>query len=181
MPIYANGGIRFNIEVDQEDLDDIINRFFAVGDYSARPADWGRIVADEIRNALDKATDTWNHQPDFRIDVLADSVGQARLRVSTDDKPFIYVNEGTRPHRIAAKNGKALAFHTGFSPKTSPGRLQSGTGYIGGPMAFPKEVWHPGTEGRHFDKLAVEYAEKEGMARITKQLKTRWERYHGEW
>jgi hypothetical protein len=48
-----------------------------------------------------------------------------------------YVNDGTRAHRITAKNGKALKFQSG------------------GSTIFRRSVWHPGTKAtKFFDNAA---------------------------
>lgn len=176
------GGMVFDIHVDRVSYDRVLRRLMAVADWASMTGTWGQRVGEEVRVALERATDTWSHQPDFRITAKGASMGSsADVRVVTDDKPFMYVNEGTRPHAIRAKNGGRLAFHSGFMAKTMPGVLQSGAGFSGGPMVYRQEVWHPGTQARHFDDLAMTYAWETGREKILDALQARWEERHSQW
>ena len=82
-----------------------------------------------------------------------------------DKEVWTYVDLGTRPHKIAAKNAPRLAFmmsvdaggkfvRGGYVPKTlaKPARTVVGGGYVKSPKALarPIEVDHPGSEGRGF-------------------------------
>lgn len=72
-----------------------------------------------------------------------------------------YVTGGTRAHSITARRGKTLAFMWGgpgsYKPKTKPPGKIGGPGTVmGGTMHFPVSVWHPGTEGREFEKTITE-------------------------
>jgi hypothetical protein len=171
-----------SIHVDRVSYDRVLRRVMAVAEWAAQTGTWGERVAGEVKDALGKATETWNHQPDFRITARGASLGSsADVRVVTDDKPFMYVNEGTRPHAIRAKNGRSLAFPGRFTAKTTPGVLQSGPGFSGGPTVLRQEVWHPGTQARHFDELAATYAWETGREKILDALQARWEDRHSEW
>lgn len=66
---------------------------------------------------------------------------------------WLYVDKGTEPHVIRAKDGGKLFFQTGYSPKTqAPGKAHIGSGQSSGPFAQVDEVEHPGTEARGFSK-----------------------------
>jgi hypothetical protein len=112
-------------------------------------------VGKEIQADFEKTTATWEHQPKFEVET--DVSENLAAMVSTDDKIFGYVDEGTRPHVIRAKNGKRLAFQWAgpgsYRAKTSPGVIGSTAGGPSGEMVYPVEVHHPGTKARHFDKM----------------------------
>lgn len=95
-----------------------------------------------------KATFTIDKQPGKRI-------------VHTSDKPYIYVDQGTKPHVIRAKNAKRLAFQAHYTPKTSPRWIGSRAGGPSGPMVYTPQVNHPGFEGRAFGETVAEKWQKE--------------------
>ena len=72
----------------------------------------------------------------------------------------LYHHEGTKPHVIVAKRGRALRFAPGSRAKTSPGKLTSGSGSKGSAVVFRPRVNHPGTKARLF----------------TEQIAKRWRR-----
>lgn len=96
---------------------------------------------------------TWQHTVQFVT--LAPNAG-SRI-VGTDDEIYGYVNDGTRAHIIAPKNGKALAFPGGgFRPKTRKGYIGSNKGSKGGAVIVRPIVHHPGTTARKFDVAIAE-------------------------
>jgi hypothetical protein len=123
----------------------------------------------------------------WKTDVVFESLSSigpnaVETLVLTDNKIYGYVNNGTVPHVIAAKNAKTLAFPWGgkgsYKAKTAPGKQvhnPGGGNVSGGKFVFPMAVQHPGTEARDFDKTikklmepkykrAMEAAMKEGAA-----------------
>lgn len=92
-------------------------------------------------------TQTWTNRPDFTID---EQPGQRTI--STDDEIYGYVNDGTRPHIIEAKNAKALAFGVPHAAKTAPRVIGSTAGRRGNTIVKVKRVNHPGTDAREFDQ-----------------------------
>jgi hypothetical protein len=88
--------------------------------------------------------------------------------VGTDDEIYGYVNEGTKPHTIWAKNARTLAFPSAYTPKTRPGHMTAGSGGASGPTVFAAEVHHPGTEARNFDK-AIQKEWKPKFKRLMEQ------------
>jgi len=73
-------------------------------------------------------------------------------RYGTSSVPFMYVEEGTRPHIIRARIARMLRFQTGFIAKTKPGQIASGVGARFGPFARAKQVMHPGNAPRHISE-----------------------------
>lgn len=111
---------------------------------------------------FESTVETWEHKPKFRRDTsYADPEGPF-VMVSTDDKVYAYVNNGTKPHEIwaGAYTGKSdkrvLAFPSAFQAKTEPRVIGSGPGMKGDVDTFRAHVHHPGTEAREFTRLIEE-------------------------
>ncbi|NMC34203.1 MAG: hypothetical protein GYA36_17350 [Veillonellaceae bacterium] len=111
-------------------------------------------VANDILLDYTATTATWEHEVKFE---KLTQVGPAsvELLVDTDDEIYKYVDLGTSPHPIRAKNARTLAFHWAgpgsYRPKTQPRVLGSTAGGgVEGPMVFPVSVNHPGTKAREF-------------------------------
>lgn len=114
-----------------------------------------REAAEAVKADFDKTVSTWEHKPDFKITEQSEN-----FIVSTDDEVFGFVDLGTKPHVIVAKRARVLRFATGGKPKTSPGKITSGSGSKGGDVVFRPRVNHPGTKARLF----------------TQQIAKRWQR-----
>lgn len=107
-------------------------------------------AAEEGKDLLERCTATWENQPTFTITEVKDG-----LIIGTDDPIFGYVDEGTPPHTIAPKRRTFLRFRSGYTPKTSPGQIGSGSGGASGDVVFTrKPVNHPGTRARRFTEQA---------------------------
>ena len=105
-------------------------------------------TANGILLDFEAYTATWKHKVKFRKRISVQPT-HTHMVVETSDDIFRYVNDGTPPHKIRARNKKSLAFPSQFTPKTRPGWIVSSTGSRGGNIVMVKEVNHPGTEGRH--------------------------------
>lgn len=121
----------------------------------------GKIMAD-FRSTVQ----TWEHAVNFRSRTEA-SGGNLVLYVYTADEIYRYVNDGTKPHIIKARNKPNLSVRMGFHPKTMPGRIQSGAGGYDGPVRFTPKVSHPGTVARNF---AYTISQKYGYVMYTTML-----------
>lgn len=124
--------------------------------------------AKEVLKDYDRTTATWTRKPTFKV-------RQASLQaidIFTDNEIYGYVNDGTKPHVIRAKNAPTLAFNTvGFQPKTKVGRLTAKAGSKAKPpKAFPVQVNHPGTKGRDFDELITKRVDRRFPKRLQKHL-----------
>ena len=120
--------------------------------------------ARATKSDFDKVTASWGHKPGFAI---KSSSGQREISTSSDI--FGYVNFGTSAHIIRPR-GRFLRFPGSFSPKTAPGLLASMSGMRGGPEVFAKEVHHPGTKPRGFDKLIAKKSEQELVKAINRAI-----------
>lgn len=70
---------------------------------------------------------------------------------------WIYVDKGTKPHEIAAKNVPLLKFQTGYSARTAPvAKYNQGTGTANGAWVTKAVVQHPGNEARKFTETIID-------------------------
>ena len=113
-------------------------------------------VARDIKIDLGVVTQTWDHKPKFTIGLS----GRNARTITTDDKPYYYVNKGTPRHPIP-KGGnpgpRMLAFRGGpYTAKTQPQLLASRPGGPSGPVVYKRVVTHPGIKARKFDMITKE-------------------------
>ena len=114
---------------------------------------------------FDKVVANWKHNPEFKASkkITADII-TVNVFPSKFKDIWSYVTKGTRPHKIRAKRARTLAFNWGgkgsYSPKTRPGGKYGGPGRSSGPMIFPFEVNHPGSEAREFEKIIAQQNKK---------------------
>ena len=127
-------------------------------------------LARDAQKDFAATTKTWKHQPAFAIDSQ-----DTEATVSTSDKVYGFVNDGTRPHVIVAKRGRGLAFGVGSKTKTTPRVIGSGPGSTGSPVIVRPMVRHPGTEAREFAKAIKEkwqrIAAKRMLSVIVKEVR----------
>lgn len=103
-----------------------------------------------------KTTDGWNHDVKFEI-----RGGHKETDVYTDDKVYMYLNNGTSAHNISPGGlGGVMQFKTGYTPKTSVGSLNSNSGGASGNFAYSKGHMVSGIEDRHFDKEVIKELDK---------------------
>jgi hypothetical protein len=115
-------------------------------------------VAKDIQVDFKVTTQTFKEQVEF---VIA-SPSAYRRTISTVNKIYAFLNDGTPEHDIFPKPGGILRFNTPFKPKTLPNRIASGPGSKGTTEVISKRgVHHPGTEARAFDKAIQAKWEKE--------------------
>lgn len=112
---------------------------------AAATKDGAAMLAD-----FEKTTKTWKHKPTFKFKVTENGQ-QTTVTVSTTDKIYGFVDQGTEAHIIKPKHAKVLAFPGGkYRAKTKPHVIGSTTGGASGKTEFVPEVHHPGTEPRYF-------------------------------
>jgi hypothetical protein len=129
----------------------------------------GRIIKKE----LEKTTATWKGaKPTFEIAIGL--TGQdAIVLIGPAGNPegaqkWVWLDEGTRPHVIRAKNAPNLVFQTGFTPKTKVKTFSSSAGSSSPPWRATKQVKHPGIEARQWSKEIVKRRRKPFTRRILK-------------
>lgn len=102
-------------------------------------------LADEAIDLYRKTTRTWRHKPTFRKRRTSRGV-----QIVTDDEVFKFVDLGTRPHIIRAKNAPFLVFRYPYKAATKPRIIGSTNAKVGDNWARKLMVHHPGNKPRHF-------------------------------
>jgi len=102
----------------------------------------------------------WRNKPKFntRKTIKPDKIFMTVFPTGENKKIWIFVDKGTKPHVIKAKNVPTLKFRTGYQPKTlaRPARTVPGGGKSTGPFISKVQVNHPGSEARNFTKQIAE-------------------------
>lgn len=130
-----------------------------------------RKVARGVTADFKKTTATWKNQPEFET-IISLSGGEAGFLVGTNNKIYEYIDQGTRPHIIRPKNGRFLAFASGYKAKTSPGVIGSRPGGATSNRGiFAREVRHPGTKPRLFSKTIAKNWERRYKAEMHDSMK----------
>lgn len=127
-----------------------------------------RKVGTGIKGDFEKTTATWKTPVEFEKQISLS--GGPQVEIFTTNKIYGYVDQGTEPHPIAAKNAPFLVFKWGgpgsYKAKTSPGVIgSSGSSQSGTTQRF-KSVMHPGTKARNFSKEI----EKKWQPRFRKEM-----------
>ncbi len=129
----------------------------------------GKIIAKEF----EKTTRTWKGvKPKFEVLIgLTGKDATVIVGPTGSDKAvlkWVWIDEGTRPHKIRAKNAPLLKFRSGFSPKTLPNKIASFPSGSFGSFVSKKEVNHPGTKPRNFTTIVVRRRRKPFIKSMTK-------------
>lgn len=143
------------------------------------------IMAQTSLKEYQSTVSTWTHSVEFAITENVDvNAATAEYMISTDDLIYHWVDKGTKPHIIRAKQtrdakghfGKRgkLRFMVGGSPKTIPGKLGSGPGAPGSSWVSKTEVHHPGTKARGFGDLIYQHIEKSYAKIAMKEITAEW-------
>lgn len=129
-----------------------------------------QFVAVETRRALEEAGERlfnrhqnivkeWTHKPKFttRLTISGDESRVDIMPMGKFAAIWGYVDRGTKPHKIRAKNGGFLRFQTDYSARTAPiARANQGTGRAAGAWRSKREVNHPGIKARKFTITLLE-------------------------
>lgn len=114
-----------------------------------------RATGQEMKTDLDKVVRPWKHRITFRaqLDNRA-AVRTVKIVPQGANKAiWYYVDLGTKPHIIRAKNKPFLKFQSGYSARTAPvAKFNQGTGQKFGAWKQKREVHHPGTKARKFSE-----------------------------
>jgi hypothetical protein len=76
-------------------------------------------------------------------------------------KKWTWLDEGTGPHDIVAKNAPRLVFNARFSPGSRPGLLRTYRSSSGPPKVFAVAVRHPGIKPRGWGVLLQQQLARE--------------------
>jgi len=126
-------------------------------------------IDKQVKPALIKSHEMvvadWKHKPGFasKKHIQFDSIAISVYPTGKHKDIWIFVDQGTKAHKIAAKNAPNLVFPWGgpgsYVSKTlaKPARTVRGGGYVKNPtMQFRKQVQHPGIQAREFTKEIAE-------------------------
>lgn len=104
------------------------------------------------------------------------------LNETPDNAVYSWVNFGTKPRVIRAKNpqgGLVLRFRARYSPATRKGSLSGGQWRKTGPWRVEYAVHHPGIKARRFDELIQMltqlYMDEEAKRMLRSQRGKTWE------
>lgn len=114
----------------------------------------------QMEKEFKKTTRTWKGKPDIYSTPPVVTAEGLESATGTDNQIYEYVAKGTKPHTIRARRAPMLRFQTGFSAKTIPGLIGSVQGRRFGPYRSVREVRHPGTKAREFDKRIAAKSEE---------------------
>lgn len=123
-------------------------------------------MADEAIVLYRKTTATWRHKPQFRKRKTARGV-----QITTDDKVFNWIDRGTRPHIITAKNAPMLIFRWPYKAATKPRVIGSTQARRGNNWARKFSVRHPGTKPRHFTDEITKRINKRSKSIMQAEIK----------
>lgn len=112
----------------------------------------------EMRTSHQHVVSEWQHKPTFKAEISESKyLKTVTIKVKGDAANiWTFVDKGTKPHEIAAKNVPFLKFQTGYSARTAPvAKFNQGTGQSFGPWVAKAVVQHPGTEARKFTETIL--------------------------
>lgn len=136
-------------------------------------------VKPHFIKSFERVVCNWKHKPEFkgRKFIRPNKMWVDIFAAGEHKKIWIFVTKGTRAHIIRAKRGKTLAFQWGgkgsYKPKTKPPGKFGGPGVVvGGEMHFPKQVKHPGSKAREFEKVIA----KDEKPWFSRTMENAWRR-----
>lgn len=112
-------------------------------------------TGDELKGEHDKVVRQWKHKMTFKAQRTQGKSYQVVKIIpqGKNKKIWYYVDLGTKPHIIRAKNKPFLKFQSGYSARTAPvAKFNQGTGQKFGAWKQKREVHHPGTKARKFSE-----------------------------
>ncbi len=113
-------------------------------------------LVDESEDNIKKRYHNWEAQNKPFFSTTSDKGEDWVVEYSTPDNPYVWLDDGTPPHKIVAKNPSGfMSFTWPYKSRTKPGRLGSGSSSFGSNFSKKKEVNHPGIEKRDFSGSAV--------------------------
>lgn len=126
----------------------------------------GDLVRDEAVPQFQSTARTWTRQPKF--EPVQTDRGWA---VKVDPVlPWSYVDQGTRPHIITARNAPLLRFTGPYHAKTKVGVIASYKGGRGNVWVSKRRVKHPGIEARNFRDIIMRRMQQHAASRVRDAL-----------
>lgn len=111
-------------------------------------------AAADIKSDYKKTVRGWKRKPNFESKVLF-SGGGYTLSVfpsGKNAKQYIWVDYGTKPHKIVPRSAPFLTFYAGFKPRTRKAWIGSGTQKYFPPKVQAEGVYNPGIDSRDFSE-----------------------------
>ena len=120
-----------------------------------------KVIEQDALKDFNKTTANWKHKVVFTGKIESTGTQSIKIIISTKDKIWGYVDEGTKPHIIKAKTRRGLLFKAGSKPKTTPDVVGTFPGQTGTDWVNKMQVKHPGTEPRNFTKHIAKTTQSE--------------------
>jgi hypothetical protein len=118
---------------------------------------WERTLRSQVKpdliNLFKRTTSGWDNKPVFRGTINKSTEFLRLLVKATGENANIYAMidiTGAKRHPITARQGRLLKYRPGYSPATSPGRIQSRRKRRSGPIVTARSIDHPGFKAREF-------------------------------
>ncbi len=123
------------------------------------------LARDEGIPLFQNTTKTWQHKPTF------ETVKQPRgWAIKTSDQVYNWVDQGTKPHIITAKNVPFLLFRYPYKSATVPNVISARAAARGNNWARKRSVHHPGTEARNFTDIIMRRLQQRAANRVRQAL-----------
>ncbi len=127
-----------------------------------------------VANDYKKITKTWTgDKPTFPIKTTIkndDLITSIIASGGFGAQKMVWLDDGTRPHKIKAKNAPKLIFQTGYRRKTKAKTISSSSGGSFGPVVAALEIDHPGTEANEFSLTIANKAQLEYTKSISEKV-----------
>lgn len=131
-----------------------------------------KAISKDILFDFEVTTWTWKHKVKFQR-LVQIGPSSAEILVGTDDEIYGYVDQGTKRHFVAPKRAPALAWQTGYTPKTVVGKMIAQPGGAFGSYAYDsKGHFVSGIKARKFTKTIQKSWEKKFKSRMEKAMRT---------
>lgn len=124
------------------------------------------LVAQEAIPLFQKTTDTWTHKPAF----TSQQTARGWMVNVNPVFPYTWVDEGTKPHVIKAKNVPLLRFTGPYHAKTKVNVIASYKGGRGRVWVSKRLVHHPGTEARNFRDIIMKRMQQRAANKVRQAL-----------
>jgi len=113
-----------------------------------------RQVKPKMLSYFERVVESWEHKPAFKARKITNQnmIAIDVWPTGPHAKVWTYVSGGTRPHIIRPRRASRLVFRTGYKPRTSRGGHYGGPGVATGKKVCAREVHHPGSYAREFEK-----------------------------
>lgn len=123
------------------------------------------MLSYEAQELFQKTTATWNQKPQF-VPIRE----RGGVSVVTDDPVYRWIDAGTRPYKITARNAPNLVFRVGGRSKTRPNFIGSTAGRVGNKWRRKKSVNHPGITARNFSSIIFDRIQKKTAATVKNRI-----------